>query len=453
MSGNAASVTLNDLYRLGQQLEAERDLPASVLRERDHALGLRCTERDDTGRLLYWLDKVACDEDQPGWFTEAHTALLLRLLALLAGALAVGGFLLASERALINVFLFQLLFVFLPLFFSLLAAVVMLRSVRGRPPAVSPFNPARLVANRALPAQGELREASAALRLLMLRYGQELGVLFALGVIAAFLVLLAFTDFSFVWGSTFGFSDSAVSTFNNTLSLPWSSWLPQAVVPADVVTATRYHAAQLDLSGLNEASKRGWWSFLAMCLVTYALLPRFLLWLLSRRLYRREVTRSFLTFPGAAAVLARMRSPVVKTQAGDTEHVDARSSVIFKDDGALLLEWAGALAELGAAGLQLASPENHLRAGLGSPADDLDCIELVNQRRPKVLRVAVKSWEPPMADLADVLGDVRNVSHCILQLIPLQGKQVNESSIRDWQEFGRELGFTHTDVQPLELTA
>ena len=53
MSGNAASVTLNDLYRLGQQLEAERDLPASVLRERDHALGLRCTERDDTGRLLY----------------------------------------------------------------------------------------------------------------------------------------------------------------------------------------------------------------------------------------------------------------------------------------------------------------------------------------------------------------------------------------------------------------
>lgn len=453
MPGSCRPVTLDDLYRLGRQIDADRDVPASVLRERDHKVGQKCTERDKSQRLLCWLDKVCRNEDQADWPSESQTAMLLRVAALMTGALAVGGFLLASERALVNIFLFQLLFVFMPLAFSLLAAVMMLRSVRGRPPAVSLLNPVRLVAKRSLPGQGELREAGAALRLLILRYGQELGVLFALGVIFAFILLLAFTDFSFVWGSTFGFTDAAVVQFSNALAWPWSTWLPQAVVPADVVSATRYHAAQLDLSELNAASRRGWWAFLAMCLLVYALLPRVLLWLLSRRLYRLELSRSFLTFPGAAAVLARMRSPVVSTQASDAEHVDALSPVSFADDDALLLEWAGALAEQGATGLQFAPPANHLRAGLGSPADDLDCIEVINQRRPRVLRVAVKSWEPPMADLADVLGDVRGVSHCILQLVPLQGREVSESSSRDWREFAASLAFSTTDVQALETAA
>ena len=451
MPPNASPVALQDVYRLGQQLAADQDVAAATLAERDHEIGRQCKQRGDAARLLYWLEKVAPEDAETSWPTEAHTALLLRLLALFAGALAVGGFLLASDRALVNVFLFQLLFVFLPLFFSVLAGVVMLRSAFGRPPPVSPLNPARLIASRALPAAAEMREASAALRLLLLRYGQELGVLFALGVMIACLVLLAFTDFSFVWGSTFGFTDDAVSTFNAALSWPWSSWLPQAVVPAEVITATRFHAAQLDVTELNEASRRGWWSFLAMCLFTYALLPRVLLWLLSRRLYRREVTRCFLTLPGASALLSRLRAPVVKTQAGDAGHVDARITSLVPEDGVLLLEWAGALAQLGTAGLQLTAPANHLLAGLGSPADDVDAIELINRRRPQALWVAVKSWEPPMADLADVLSEVHGVSQCVLQLVPLQGKLVSENSLRDWQGFARELGFAETDVRAMQV--
>jgi hypothetical protein len=326
----------------------------------------------------------------------------------------------------------------------------MLRAAFGRPSAVSPLNPTRFVARRALPGQAKLLETSAAVRLLALRYGQELGMLFALGVMLAFMVLLAFTDFSFVWGSTFGFSDGAVNTVIAALAAPWSSWLPQAVVPVDVVIDTRYHAAQLDFSQLSAASRRGWWPFLFMCLAVYSLLPRLLLWLASRRLYRSELMRSFLGVPGAAAVLARMRSPVVRTQAGDPEHVDARLSAMTYDGATLLLEWAGSLAETGDVSLRLAKAENHLRAGLGSPAEDLDCIELINRRQPNLLLVAVKSWEPPMADLADVLADIRGVSQCILQLVPLKGRRVSEANLQNWQVFARKLKFAATEVQPLE---
>jgi len=450
MPHKASALTLRDVYSLGEQLEADRELPAATLSERDHAIGRSCGERDDIESLRYWLQAVATADSAPPWLSETQAALLLRMLALLAGAMAVGGFLLASDRALVNVFLFLLVFVALPLLFAALAAGVMLRAAFGRPSPVSPFNPTRFVARRALPGQAKLLESSAAVRLLALRYGQELGMLFAVGLMLAFMVLLAFTDFSFVWGSTFGFSDAAVNSAITALAAPWSSWLPQAVVPATVVIDTRYHAAQLDFSQLSEASRRGWWPFLFMCLTVYSLLPRLLLWLASRRLYRRELTRSFLGLPGAAAVLSRMRSPVVRTQAGDPEHVDARLSAMTYDGATLLLEWAGSLADTGDVSLRLAKDDNHLRAGLGSPADDLDSIELINRRRPNLLLVAVKSWEPPMADLADVLADIEGVSQCILQLVPLKGRKVSEANLRDWKAFARKLKFAATEVQPLE---
>ncbi|KAA1192552.1 DUF2868 domain-containing protein [Pseudohalioglobus sediminis] len=450
MPASAPPVKLIDLYRLAEQMEADRDVPASALRERDHRIGQRHGGDDDASCLLAWLDQVAPREPQSFWLTQSHIVLLLRALALLAGAMALAGFLLASERALVNVLLFQLFFVLLPLLLGIVAAVVMLRSVRGSPPAISPLNPAGLVVRRAVPGPGELREAGAAMRLLALRYGQELGALFAAGVMFAFLVLLAFTDFSFVWGSTFGFSDQAIDHFNALLAWPWSSWLPQAVVPAEVVTDTRYHAAQLDFSAISAASRRGWWPFLLMCLATYALLPRLLLWLLSRYLYRRELLRSFVNYPGAAAALARMRSPVVKTQAAESEHVDVQPYADVYDDSALLLDWADALAGGGVLPEQLARPQNHLRAGCGSPAEDVDCVEAINRRQPDLLLVAVKSWEPPMADLADVLADVRGVSRCRLLLVPLKGREVSEQGQRDWKAFAVELPFAMSDAQPLE---
>lgn len=451
MSSNNRPLTLRDLYRLGEQLEADRERSSAELVARDHDIGRKNPAQDASGSLVYWLDHVRPDDEQASWRDESQAVVLLRLAALLLGGLAVGGFMLASDRALVNALLFQLLFVLLPLFFSAIAAVVLLRSMRGRPPAVSPLNPTRLIGRRSPPASGELREATAALRLLLLKYGQELSLLFAGGIFTGFLLLLAFTDFSFVWGSTFGVSDRAVAAFNAILALPWSAWLPQAEVTADVVSATRYHAAQLNLDGVNSASRRGWWSFLAMCLLVYGMLPRLFLLLLSRRAYRVELARSFITFPGAAAVLARMRSPVVNTRAREHAHVDALQPAMNSTEAATLLEWAGALANLDIAGLALSAPGEHLRAGLGSPLDDVACIEEINRRRPQLLRVAVKSWEPPMADLADVLAEIE-VPHCVLQLVPLAGRTVSESSLRDWESFAAELSFSRSEVEALVVS-
>ncbi|TDG13406.1 DUF2868 domain-containing protein [Seongchinamella unica] len=438
---------LADIYLLDRQLQADRRRSLEQLQERDHAIGRECMGASDTACLLHWRQAVAepSARQSVGWLNEANAALLLRLFALLAGVLAMGGFLLASERALVNVFLLLVFFVFLPLALSLVSAWVMLLSARGSPPPVFALNPARFVARWAVPDGSYLKSGSGPLRLLILKYAQEFALMFALGVIAAFLLLLAFNDFSFVWGSTFGFSDELVAAVTGVLAAPWSSSLPAATVTPEIISETRYHAAQLDLGQVSAASRRGWWPFLLLCLLAYTLLPRLLLCLVARRSYRRGLNAAFLAVPGAASVLARMRAPVVKTRALDADHEDRQASPVISEQGAVLLEWAGALS---ASSVQW-EVARKLRAGLGSPGDDLDSIETINQLRPPHLLVAVKGWEPPMADLADVLADVREVDYCTLQLVALPGRELGEAAFRDWQAFADQLPFRVTDVVAL----
>ena len=446
MPDKGPAPTLVDVYLLEKQLKADRGRPLEQLQERDHALGQACVGATDTHCLQHWLASVSAGEPaSSGRLSEAQAALLLRFLGLFSGLLAMGGFLLASERALVNVFLLLLFFVLLPLLLSLISGWVMLMSLKGSTPGIFPLSPARYVARWALPDPEYLQYGGSQLRMLVLKYAQEFALLFALGVIIAFLGLLAFNDFGFVWGSTLGFGEELISALTALIAAPWQSLLPAAVLSPEVINESRMHAAQLELSDLAVQSRRAWWPFLFMCLLMYTLLPRLLLWLAARRSYRKALDRAFLAVPGAGGVLARMRRPVVRTQAQDASHEDSQQPRVIREQGAVLLEWAGAL---GAVSLQWQVAEQ-LQAGLGSPADDLDSIERINRLRPEHLLVAVKGWEPPMADLADVLSEIESVRHCTLQLVSLPGRELGEAAFRDWQGFAGQLSFAMTDVVAL----
>lgn len=454
MAQSATTPALEHLYQLSQQVEADREQSAELLRQRDHEIGQACHAGDDAGRLLFWLQRVQNSGIAPSdsWLNESAAAMLLRAFALLLGALTMLGFLLASGRGLVNVFLFLLLFVLLQLVFALLAGVVMLRSLRGNPPASFPLNPARFVTARALPDKRYLAEAAGVLRLLLLRYGQEFGALFTLGAVVAFLCLLAFADFSFVWGSTFGVSDQLVSSVTGLLSAPWSGWVPAAVLSPELVADTRYNPAAIDLSQMNDDSRRGWWPFLLMCMLVYGLLPRVVLWLASRLAYSLELKRSFVSFPGAELVLSRMKRPMVKTQAEEDEPADPVLPVAVLDKDMALLDWAGALGEEPEQQFEQllgVLPDNRFAGGVGSPEEDAASIASVNRLQPETLLVAVKSWEPPLADLADVLCRVTATPRCSLCLVPLPGREVSEHAMDEWEAFASELPFASVSAQAL----
>lgn len=452
---------LGDLYRLAAQLEQDRELPVHALRERDRAVAAEQPATAPLPRLLHWLDTVSPAVDstvlQP--VSEASAALLARLLALLLGFAAMAGFLLGSERALVNVFLFLAVFVLLQFLLSLLASVMMWRTVRGHVPMALPLHPGRWIVQRSLPDRRTLREAQPVLRMLFLRYGQELGALFTVGAALAFLLLPALGEFSFVWGSTFNPGAALVQRLAETLALPWSTWLPLATVPPEAVANSRFHPAMVALDRGEIESMRGWWPFLWACLLVYALLPRLFLWSLSRWFSRRLLGRSFLHYPGAEQVLARMQAPLVRTRATDAsgaptapELEPAPLGIAATDARLLLVDYGGALSPGGPADFEelLAVPPGQVvMVGGAALQEDLGRLEALPVASSERLLLVVKAWEPPLGELRDLLEPLAGVPRCTVLLAPLPGRAIPHRKVEDWRSFARSLPFASVDVQLL----
>lgn len=450
---------IQDLYRLAGQLERDQGVAVAELRARDRAIALDCANDAELPRLLCWLDAVAPAAAPSKPLSEASVALLARLLAVLAGFAAMAGFLLGSDRALVNVFLFLVLFVLSQGLLCLLAAVLMWRSVRGHVPMALPFNPARWILRRSLPDSRYLRELQPLLRLLLLRYSQELGALFTLAAALAFLLVPALGEFSFVWGSTFQPGAELVQGLMDALAWPWATWLPAATVAPEVVASSRFHPALVNLDQAGIASMRGWWLFLFLCLLCYALLPRLLLWGVSKLLARRLLVRSFVHYPGSELVLARMGAPLLRTQAATPatgqprpESAPPPESPPPRDERLLLVDYGAALGHDGPLHYEQllpVPPERRLTIGVGTLAEDLAQLQALDLAGCSRLLLVVRAWEPPMAELLDALTPLAELPGCTVLLLPLADRPTPARKVDDWRAFARQLPFASVDVQLL----
>ncbi|MFV0277159.1 MAG: DUF2868 domain-containing protein [Parahaliea sp.] len=432
----------------------------TVLKQRDHRVGRVSPAGDSSARLLYWLDTVApvAQGGQTWRQREFVAASLSRVLAFVAGFVAMAGFLLGSRQGLVNVFFLLLVFVLVQLAMSAVSTLALLRTASGFVPAGLPASPARWLVARSLPDQRYLREAGGVLRLLFLRYGQEWGALFTLAALLAFVLIPAFKDFVFVWGSTYAPGDGVVSALVDDLAAPWRGWLSWATVPPEVVAGSRHHdALVLDRAGID--GMRGWWPFLFMCLLVYGLLPRLLLWLAARWYAPRLLRRTFEGLPGVDLVLSRMHSALISTQAREAAERalennggGAGSGAINPGEGLLLLDWAGALGGADSGQfeeLSALTAQRLLRLGQGALAQDR---QLLGERAlPDVdhLLVLVKSWEPPVAELADLLSLLPSHLRCTFCLVPLPRRAVPQRKVEDWRGFSRALPFATAEVRVL----
>lgn len=461
LTPSVVSPAVVDLYRLAGQLERDREQPVAALRERDRAIGQECSAETGEGLLLQWLDRVSPAAASGGRLvSESTAAALARILALVAGFGAMAGFLLGSERALVNVFLLLAVFVLAQFLLSVLSGVMMWRTVRGHVPMSLPMHPGRWIVSRSLPDQRYLREAQPVLRMLFLRYGQELGALFTLAAIVAFILLPALGEFSFVWGSTFNPGTPLVQRVMDTLAWPWAGVLPTATVPPEVLASSRIHPALINLDQANIESMRGWWPFLSLCLLVYALLPRLLLWALSNVFSRRLLARSFRQYPGAELVLARMQAPLVRTRGEADAHPAPTDPAAERpvptatgtNERRLLLDYGNALGT--------ASPQQfeelvmldaaHIVAiGSASERDDTTRLQALPLKDLDRMLLLVKGWEPPMAELQDLLAVLATVPRCTVLLVPLPGRATPHRKVEDWRAFARSLPFTSVDVQLL----
>jgi len=433
-----------DLARLKQQIDADNDVPLSELHKRDSEIAKLITEQGAMARLQSWLKHLE-PEGSADHHPEGFIIFWLLVVGFVVGVLTMSGVLFASKQQPVNILLFLALFVgvqLLLVIISVVSAFFPFDQDRLASPLTF-LNPAGLLLKRSLKHLSSTmpwESIPQLTRFAIMRWSQVLGVAFNLALLGTLLVVLAISDRSFGWSSTLNVSESALLGLLETISLPWSWFADSARVSAEMVDSTRFQSLQNTFDSTQVEAMRSWWPFLFACIVCYGLLPRLLLMIIFRTLLNRGVQQTFLHYPGTALVLDRLSNPFVSTHERPEEHRKANiadvniQSSLPVGQGFTVVNWAGAMdnddCQLDQLGIKANSVVN---AGLDLQKDKQ--VISSHKQQSESLIIAVKSWEPPLAELKDFLVEINNGNQVYLLLMPLKQRPISAHELSDWQHF------------------
>ena len=350
----------------------------------------------------------------------------LGMLGLCLGFLAAYGVLTGDADGQVNLLLLLLLFAFVPVVGLLLSILLM---VKGG---------GKGLAGWILDIPLWPRHLTLALSRLGLTHGRELwlfyqtqilAVSFSVGCLLLYLLLLLGSDITFVWRSTLLEPDDLLPALT-AIGMPWFFW-PEAQASLALIEQTRDF--RLDSQGLSQPAVGLWWKYILATQLAYNLLPRSLMLLVARQKYRARLQQGspgsvpdWQPRPGAAAV-------------GENSLANLARSVTSPYN---LLDWAGV------------SPGcyEHIQQRLGDaagihaigPLRDQPATHSAGDHSPvnHSLVVVVKSWEPPLAELADRLNDFDSSSDKLILPLDWSDTDVRQPTfahLDEWRRFAATL--------------
>lgn len=313
----------------------------------------------------------------------------LGLLGVLCGFLAAYGVIAGDAEGRVNLLYLLLLFAFLPIA-GLLFSVFLLLKGGGKGLAgwilEFPLWPRHMTLSLA-----QLGPAGS--RKLWLFYQtQILAVAFSAGCLLLYLLLLLGSDITFVWRSTLLQAEDLLPALS-VISLPWSFW-PEAQASLALLEQTQDF--RLDPQAATQSGVGLWWQYILAAQLTYNLIPRSVMLLIARQKYRRQLRALETTHSNSAPSTAR-RPP-----GDDLTLADLSTSVSLPYT---LLDWACTPADL----------QQQVQQQLGEASEVVSIGPLPrgsDEQLPNNISVVllVKSWEPPLAELADRLESIASTS-------------------------------------------
>jgi hypothetical protein len=436
-------VDLARVVDLAAALDADAEADPEALRRRDRTVGRALAERagDATALVAAWLDARRAPGPSSGERARAALRVLRTLLAGAGGALgAATAFAVFAYDGARPVNVMHVLAVFVGLQFVLIAATVLLTlpdAWRRRVPGLAALQDALRLASPGrwlpslrrllLPAQRDAIERALALarrhqrlygdaqKWMLLVASQLFAVSFHAAALAVALLLVVFSDLAFGWSTTLTSEAASLHRITLALAAPWSRGWPDAVPSLALVQMSQYFRGEGGFTGPAPRSA-DWWRFLIACMACYGLAPRvaFLAFALVRQ--RAALRRVFAALPGAADLRDRLDTQWIATTGEGGESKPGATPARPRERAprptrVYAVRWSGlALADAdlvalvrGALGSEIAGS---LDGGAGSGRDDAALIaELAAAADPPAL--LVKSWEPPLAEFCDWLGELR----------------------------------------------
>ena len=345
----------------------------------------------------------------------------LGLLGLCFGFLTAYGVLAGDNEGRVNLLFLLLVFAFLPVL-GLLLSIFLLAKGGGKG-----------LAGWILEIPLWPRHLTLAFSRLGLSHGRELWLFyqtqilvmsFSLGCLLLYLLLLLGSDITFVWRSTLLEPDDLLPALQ-AIGIPWRFW-SEAQASLTLIEQSRdYRLESLDMSlpvvGL-------WWKYILATQLVYNLLPRSLMLLVTRHKYQACLQQNALRHAS--------NSQPQSNDAVRDENTLARL-IRFVELPYTLLDWAGISTDCYGRIQQLLGdadeilPLGPLQQQLGIPSPDN--LSLV---------VLVKSWEPPLAELADRLRDID--SNAVKLILPLDCnnagiRQPTPAHLDEWRRFAATL--------------
>ena len=341
-------------------------------------------------------------------------------MGILVGAGALSG----DELGRVNLLFFILLFAVVPILSLVMSSVLLLTRKSGIASFIMnlPFWP------KGLGVHAVQHELIGSKKNWLFLQSQCIVLAFAFGGLVVFFALLLGTDVNFVWRSTLLDAQSLLPALK-IIALPWLFW-------ADAQPSL----ALLELSQNSRIAENGngysanWWRFAVAAQITYNLVPRLVMLLIAAWRYRQDL----------------MTNP-----AGDSTHTVAAARH-FSEETPLLL-----------AGIAYTAPNAYELADWANMPDycvtfitetfgaaknktSIDALtaadKLQQHQETASLVVVVKSWEPPLAELKDVLDSLDHKNtYFILPLdwtdssvVPVKTEHLNEwrrftATLSNWQ--------------------
>ncbi|MCP4769615.1 MAG: DUF2868 domain-containing protein [Gammaproteobacteria bacterium] len=353
----------------------------------------------------------------------------LGLLGLCCGFLAAYGVLVGDDEGRVNLLLLLFLFAFLPVA-GLLLSIFLLVKGGGKG-----------LAGWILDIPLWPRHLKLALSRLGLTQGRELwlfyqtqilAVSFSVGCLLLYLLLLLGSDISFVWRSTLLQPEDLLPALQ-AIGIPWRFW-PEAQASLALIEQTRDF--RLEPQGMSPPVVGLWWKYILATQLVYSLLPRSLMLLVARQKYRTGLHQKSMR-------------PARDLQ---SQPIDAAS------DGNLLARLTRSI-ELPYTLLDWADVSPTCYEGIQQRLGDAAEIHRIGplQNQPVThspgnhsLVVLVKSWEPPLAELADRLKDIDSNADKLILPMDWNDTGIRQPSLAHLDEW-RRFAATLADWQVLQL--
>ncbi len=247
---------------------------------------------------------------------------------------------------------------------------------------------------------------------------------FAVGGLVVFMGLLLGTDINFVWRSTLLDAKSLLPALK-IVALPWQFWTD---AQPNLVLLELSQNSRIDQGGNGYSAT--WWKFAVAAQITYNLIPRLLMLLVAAWRYRQDIV---------ANSVDNLVINMAKARQFSADEPPPLAGIVYTTPSEYeLADWANL-------------PEHcvhFITKSFGGARRKTNINALTAHKKiplkleSGVLVVAVKSWEPPLAELKDVLDALEHDS--TYYILPLdwtetQVVQIKPDHLIEWRRFAATL--------------